>query len=117
MAKYLVGDYTNIIPKVFMGFSAVVFIIIIIAFIGLGLGLVSCKKDPELRTKWGDISYYFFMVTVFLAFVFTPIYLIPGSLLFAIGAPISMLCEPIADLTIFDEVCNTFCSFMLSLLR
>jgi hypothetical protein len=92
------------ICKGLMGLAVPAFLLVACGIRGLCLGMVSCKRNPEYRNKTGGQSHTTLMGTVNAAFFFTPLYLIPGSILFLVGAPLNMVCAPIRDLTIFSEV-------------
>ena len=98
------NQFVDIVPTAFMGVAGVVLLILVLGTVGLVLGLMSCKSKVQERGKMGKVSHMILMFTVFLAFVFMPFYMIPGSILFAVGAPFNMFCAPLQDLSIFTEV-------------
>ena len=89
-----------------MAISGFIFIILCIALAGIGFGLYSQyeRPSPVQRGKFAHYSYVSFMLANVLAWVFMPFFLIPGSILFGVGSVFTMICLPMRDETIFDEV-------------
>ena len=104
LGKFTEHEAIALVPKAFMGVAGIVIIIVIVGTAGVVFGLISCKADPEERGGLGKVSHCVLMTTVFLGFLFMPFYMIPGAILFGVGAPFNMICQPLLDLSIFPQV-------------